>query len=131
MSQALRGDDARLFGQGGRVRAARLFPLPASYTPGLRVMRGGQEMNELYDQLAELLVLPDALEPTSDTHRRIVDIEQKLSRIEKEEAAELQTAFEATLLMPLDAGARLAQAIAEALHDNDDPAAGNPAPDQP
>lgn len=81
----------------------------------------GREISTMHIQLTELLVLPDALEPASDTHRRIVDIEQKLRRIEKEEAAEHQAAFEAALLMPLDAGARLAQAIAEALHTDDDP----------
>lgn len=110
----------------------KLFPLrPASYTPGLKVLQGGQEMERLYDTLAELLALPDALEPDSDTARRIREVEATLEALEQEEARELQAAFEASLTMPLGAGAALAKEIADVLDElrhraADDPAAGQP-----
>lgn len=53
-------------------------------------------MDELYDALARLLAQPDALDPDSDTARRMAEIEQMLEPLEQEEADELQAAFEAS-----------------------------------
>lgn len=132
MTAVARGDDPRYFGPGGRVRSARLFPLPASSAPGLGVLdRGRQDMDALYDALAELLGRQDALDPDSETGRRIAEINQHLERLEGQEADRLRAAFEGTLSMPIDTGAALDQEIADVLARHrdrtpDEPAAGEP-----
>lgn len=88
-------------------------------------------MNELYDALAELLGRQDALDPDSETARRIAEIEKQLEQLEGQEADRLRAAFEGTLRMPLDAGAVLDQEIADVLARHrdrtpDEPAAGEP-----
>jgi hypothetical protein len=123
MSTVARGDDSRYFGRGGRVRAARLFPLPSSYTPGLTVLEGGPDLDALYDELAELLARPDALDSGSETAARIAEVEARLEAFEQREADELRAAFEDSLLMPLGAGAELAKEVADALAGHGNPAA--------
>lgn len=104
-TRVIRGDDPRLFGKGGRVRAARLFPLPASYTPGLRVLpTDDPELDRLYDQMAELLAQADALDPNSPTAARIAEVEREVAAIEAREADALRASFEDGLQMPIGAG---------------------------
>lgn len=142
MKAVKRGDDPDYFGPGGRVRAARLFPLPTSYmpgtlpTPGLRVLTGGageraQQMDVLYDQLADLIGQPDALDPDSTTGRRIAEIEAELTRHEEAEVRVMREAFDASLLLPRDAGAAFDQKLAHVLAGHadlgsDDAPAGKP-----
>jgi hypothetical protein len=96
-----------------------------SYTPGLKVLEGGRDMDALYDELAELLARADALDPASDTAARMAEVEARLEALEQREADELQAAFEDSLLMPLGTGAELAQEVADVLAGH-----GNPAPDE-
>lgn len=130
MNMVKRGDDPRYFGPGGRVRANKVFPLPASYRPGstpsMRVLTGGtgaraQQMDALYDQLAKLIGQPDALDPGSTTGQRIAEIEVELTRHEEAEARVLREAFEASLLLPRDAGAAFARKLAHVLAGHSDP----------
>lgn len=130
MNAVKRGDDPRYFGPGGRVRADKLFPLPASYspggTPGMRVLTGGageraQQMDALYDQLATLIGQPDALDPDSTTGQRIAEIEVELTRHEEAEARVLREAFEASLRLPRDAGAAFDRKLAHVLAGHSDP----------
>lgn len=115
-TKVTRGDDPRLFGKGGKVRAARLFPLPSSYAPGLRMVAGEDpELDRLYAELAELLALDDALTPDSPTAARIVEVERAVSAIEQREADAMQASFEAELHFPIGSGAALSAEIAEAL----------------
>ena len=119
-TQVIRGDDPRLFGKGGRVRANKLFPLPASYTtshtPGLSMVPADDpELERLYDELAELLSQADALTPNSPTATRIAEVEAAVAAIERAQADELRADFEAGLQSPIGTGAALAAEIAEAL----------------
>jgi hypothetical protein len=130
--QAIRCDDPRYFGPGGRVDASRLFPLPASYrpVPGLKVLDGGAgTFDELYSELGALMARADAMDPDSDTARQIAAIDARLTDLEEQEASEMRAAFEARRLMPIDAGATLDRKLQDALRALDPDRADDPAAD--
>ncbi|WP_428265434.1 hypothetical protein [Haliangium sp.] len=104
MTAAVRGDHPDYFGPNGRVSARRLFPLPASYEPGMLVLEVGAELDALYDELAELLARPDALDPDRDTGRRLAEVEAELERREQVEADLMDAAFRDNLRLPIDGG---------------------------
>lgn len=126
MNAVARGDDPKLFGPRGRVRANKLFRLTSSYTPGIRVLDGGNaEREELYDQLSDLIGRPDALEPESETAQRIAEVEAKLDKLDEPEVEAMRKAFEERLLMPIGAGAETMEKLAKLLEEISERAANN------
>lgn len=69
------------------------------------------ELDRLYNQYAELMALPDALEPGSDTDLAIKRLDIQLTAHEQIEADELVAKFEARLLMPIGAGMEMVRKL--------------------
>lgn len=111
----MRADDPELFGPNGRVDADRIFPRTNSYTPGLHVLVGGQVLNPLYAKFEALLAKPDALDPDSDTGRRLAEVEAKIAKHEQVDVDRMTQAFQRSLHMPIDAGAKLIAEIDKAI----------------
>lgn len=89
-------------------------------------------MDTLYDQLADLLGQPDALDPDSTTGQCIAEIEAELTRHEEAEVRVMREAFDASLLLPRDAGAAFDQKLAHVLADHaEDPGSDDVPADKP
>lgn len=58
-------------------------------------------MDTLYDEYARLLARSDALDPDSETARQLAEVDAKLQRYEKAEAAAWRAEFEASLPIPI------------------------------
>ena len=138
---ALRGDDERLFAPGGRVSAAKLFPLKSSQGVGLRVLDGRgpehgspehgspdhtfdeerrrQLIDDLYKELDELIQQPDALDKGSESARRMAEIDAQLSNLYEPEVAAIRRSFEERRLLPRGAGAACAELVANVLAELD------------
>lgn len=117
MKPAVRCDSLRYFRATGRVTSSKLFPLKGSGIPGIRVLPGKEHMDALYEEFARLLVMPDALDPDSETAKQLAEVKAKLEPYKKAEALLIEQAFEDSLLMPIDAGATFDEKLAKALAD--------------